>query len=117
MSGLLEEQFAELLLRFRHRNLPLTTAISELTRLAMRPTVISDTELQSLLSRITEAHHAGTLKTHATGLWANAPTGCAIAEQFGVGKTKLRSVRDAYYTLCLGIRPFDADEPQETEEG
>ncbi|MEC3979042.1 hypothetical protein [Amycolatopsis sp. H20-H5] len=39
------------------------------------------------------------------------PAGQAIAERFGVGKVKLRNVRDAYYTLPLGLPPFNADEP------
>lgn len=109
-TTLLQEQYAEVLLRFRRRALPLTAAIEELTRLARRPRVLDDSELQSLLSRIDHAHRGGTLKTHVAGLWAGAPTGRAIAERFGVGKVKLRDVRDAYYTLHLGLPPFNADE-------
>ncbi|MFE5565920.1 hypothetical protein ACFQ68_13120 [Amycolatopsis japonica] len=110
-TALLQEQYAEVLLRFRRRSLPLTAAIGELTRLARRPHVLDDDELQSLLSRIDHAHRDGILRTHTAGPWAGAPTGRAIAEQFGVGKVKLRDVRDAFYTLHLGLPPFDADEP------
>ncbi|MEC3978055.1 hypothetical protein QMK34_22525 [Amycolatopsis sp. H20-H5] len=109
-TTLLQEQYAEVLLRFRRRALPLTAAIEELTRLARRSSVLDDSELQSLLSRIDHAHSGGTLKTHTAGPWTGAPTGRAIAERFGVGKVKLRDVRDAYYTLHLGLPPFNADE-------
>uniref|UniRef100_UPI003F49AB89 hypothetical protein n=1 Tax=Amycolatopsis sp. CA-293810 TaxID=3239926 RepID=UPI003F49AB89 len=110
-TTLLQEQYAEVLLRFRRRALPLIAAIGELTRLARRPHVLDDDELQSLLSRIDHAHRDGTLRIHTEGPWAGAPTGRAIAERYGVGKVKLRDVRDAYYTLYLGLPPFDADEP------
>ncbi|MBE1580448.1 hypothetical protein ACFORH_43210 [Amycolatopsis roodepoortensis] len=110
-TTLLQEQYAEVLLRFRRRALPLTAAIGELARLARRPQILDDHELQSLLSRIDHAHRSGTLRAHVEGPWAGAPTGRAIAERFGVGKVKLRDVRDAYYTLHLGLPPFDADEP------
>jgi hypothetical protein len=110
-TPLLQEQYADVLLRFRRRDLPLTATITELTRLAGRPQVLDDTELQSLLSRIDHAHRGGTLRTHDTGLWTGAPTGRAIAERIAVGMVKLHHVRDAYYTLHLGLPPFDADEP------
>lgn len=110
-TPLLQEQYAEMLLRFRRHALPLTAAIDELTRLSRRPQVLGDTELQSLLSSIDHAHRDGILKIHRVGQWTGAPTGRAIAERFGVGKAKLRDVRDAYYTLYLGLPPFDANEP------
>ncbi len=110
-DSVLEEQCAELLLRFRRRRIALSAAIIELTALARRPAMLTDDELASHLARIDHAHRGGAVKTHLTGPWAGAPTGRAIAGHLGVGKTKLRAVRDAYYTLYLGLRPYDADEP------
>lgn len=110
-TPLLQEQFAELLLRFRRRDLSLTAAIEELTRLARRPLLVEDIELQALLSRIDRAHRADVLRTHQAGRWAGAPTGAAIAAHFAIGKRRLRDVRDAYYTLYLGLPPFDVTEP------
>ena len=110
-DSVLEEQCAELLLRFRRRRIALSAAITELTALARRPAMLTDDELASHLDRIDHAHRVGALKTHPTGPWAGAPTGRAIAGHLGVGKTKLRAVRDTYYTLYLGLRPYDADEP------
>jgi hypothetical protein len=42
------------------------------------------------------------------------PTGQAIASSVRIGKRKVRIVRDAYYTLYLGLSPFDADDPSPT---
>lgn len=109
-TPLLEEQYAELLLRFRRHELPITAAIAELHRLAGRALVVDDVELRSLLARVDHAHMTGSLNTHPSGSWTGAPTGRAIAVTFGIGKRKLRVVRDAYYTLHLGLCPYDADE-------
>ncbi len=109
-DSVLQDQYAEVLLRFRRRSATLSESIEELVRLGRRELVMNDAKLQSLLSQIDHAHREGTLKTHGAGRWCGAPTGRAIAERFGVGKVQLRFVRDAYYTLHLGLAPFDADD-------
>lgn len=111
LSALREAQLADVLVRFAYRGLPLSAALTELAELTRRPDRVADTELELLLARIDNEHRAGRLKTHQSGRWAGAPTGVAIAQQCGVGKAKLRAVRDAYYILHLGMPPFDADEP------
>ncbi|MET9265287.1 hypothetical protein [Amycolatopsis sp. NPDC004079] len=113
-SALREAQLADVLVRFAYRGLPLSAALAEITALVGRPGRVSDDELDVLLARIDSEHRAGRLRTHPAGLWAGAPTGIAIARGFGIGKAKLRAVRDAYYTLYLGLPPFDADEPLAT---
>uniref|UniRef100_UPI003F498E31 hypothetical protein n=1 Tax=Actinokineospora sp. CA-119265 TaxID=3239890 RepID=UPI003F498E31 len=110
-TGVLEEQYAQLLLRVRRGTVSLADALAELGALAHRPAIIGDVELAGALTRIDHEHRAGLLRTHPTGWWAGAPTGRAIAELVAVGKVKLPAVRDAYYTLYLGLRPFDADDP------
>lgn len=59
---------------------------------------------------IDEAHRAGRLNTHQSRRWAGAPTQRAIAHLVQVGKNRgrLRYLRDAYYTLRLGLPPFQA---------
>lgn len=100
----------EVLLRFRHRGLPMSAAVRELRALARRPALVSDSELCALLASVAAAHRAGRLRTHEHGAWVGAPTGVAIAEHCGISKGKVRVVRDAYYTLCLGVPPLNADE-------
>uniref|UniRef100_UPI003F4966DC hypothetical protein n=1 Tax=Amycolatopsis sp. CA-096443 TaxID=3239919 RepID=UPI003F4966DC len=113
LSALREAQLADVLVRFAYRGLPLSAALTELAALTSRPDRVADAELELLLARIDSEHRAGRLRTHQSGRWAGAPTGAAIAQQCGVGKAKLRAVRDAYYILYLGLPPFDADEPLE----
>ncbi|KOV77638.1 hypothetical protein [Nocardia sp. NRRL S-836] len=110
-SALREAQLASVLVRFAYRGLSLSAALAELAELTSRPDRVADAELGLLLARIDSEHRAGRLKTHPTGPWAGAPTGVAIAQQLGIGKAKLRAVRDAYYVLYRGLPPFDADEP------
>ncbi|MCK2245283.1 MULTISPECIES: hypothetical protein [unclassified Crossiella] len=109
-DSLLEEQFTELLLRFRHRGTSLSAALEELRLLTRRPALIAEGELRGLLARIDQAHRAGQLRVHTGGAWTGAPTGLAIAALCAVSKGKVRAVRDAYYTLCLGLAPLNADE-------
>jgi len=111
LFALREAHLADVLVRFAYRGLPLSAALAELAELISRPGRIGDAELDLLLARIDSEHRAERLKIHPSGPWAGAPTGVAIARRFGVGKVKLRAVRIAYYTLYLGLPPFDADKP------
>ncbi|RJQ74204.1 hypothetical protein D5S17_23325 [Pseudonocardiaceae bacterium YIM PH 21723] len=115
-TPLLDEQYSELLLRFRRHAVALPTAVAELHRLAHRPELVDDRELHDLLTRVAKAHRAGSLKTRLAGSWSGAPTGQAIAELLAVGQRKVRVVRDAYYCLYLGLAPFDANEPEPGRE-
>lgn len=113
-DDVLEEQFAELLLRFKRRRLSMTEAIDEATAIAHRREAIGDQELHTMLATIAEAHQANTLSTYRRGPWEGAPTGTAIARLLRVGKSKrrLHYVRDAYYTLYLGKPPYNHDHPE-----
>lgn len=111
LPALREALLADVLVRFAYRGLALSAAVAELSVLARLPGRVGDAELELLLARIDSEHRAGRLNTHPAGRWAGAPTGVAIARRFGVGKTKLRAVRDAYYVVYLGLPPFDANEP------
>ncbi|MGV9365341.1 hypothetical protein [Amycolatopsis sp. NPDC003731] len=113
-DNLLREQYADLLLRFRGGRLTIDQAINEQVALHRRPEAISDSELQAALTKIAEAHQAETLNTHIGGTWAGAPTQKAIANLLGIGKSRgrLSYVRDAYYTLHMGLPPFNPDQPR-----
>lgn len=114
-DNLLREQYAGLLLRFRSGRLPIDQAINELVALHQRPVAISDAELRAALAKIAEAHDAGTLRRHSGGSWDGAPTQKAVADLLGIGKSRGRVsyVRDAYYTLYLGLPPFNPDQPRD----
>lgn len=116
-DNLLREQYADLLLRFRSGRLPIDRAINELVALQQRPDAITDAELRAAVLKIAEAHEAGTMRTHSGGAWDGAPTQKAIADLLGIGKSRgrLSHVRDAYYTLHLGLPPFNPDHPRDEE--
>lgn len=111
---LLRGQYADLLLRFRSRRVPIDEAINELVALQQRPAAMSDTELQAALRKIAEAHEAGTLRTHSGGPSDGAPTQNATADLLGIGKSRGRQnyVRDAYDTLKPRLPPYNLDQAQ-----
>ncbi|MET9265231.1 hypothetical protein [Amycolatopsis sp. NPDC004079] len=114
-DNLLREQYADLLLRFRSGRLPIDQAIKELVALQQRPDAISDADLHAALTKIAEAHEAGTLRTHSGSTWDGAPTQKVIGDLLGIGKSRgrLSYVRDAYYTLYLRLPPFNPDQPRD----
>ncbi|GGN29283.1 hypothetical protein GCM10011609_86190 [Lentzea pudingi] len=108
---LLQEQAADLLLRYARGKILMADAVTEIVTLTKRREVLDDIELQEMLDKIKAAHDASRLKTHPHGPWAGLRLQAAIAGLVKVGKHfgRLRFVRDTYYTHCLGLPPYKVD--------